>query len=141
MMLGPKEHADLITFLEGQIGQPFIWGVRDCNILAGRCLDIILGTRHTDQVVGKYRDAAAAAMFQASHCTFKEILIDEGAMSIDPQDCTMGDFLLEQAKGEPWIRAHFCVGQWIVGVLEKGGVGMAPKEGFLKIVENLEAFR
>lgn len=106
-----EKQREMITFVRGESGKPFEWGVRDCNTLALGCLDILTGCHEQfiDIAYGRYDDEASARKYAENYgLDLDGVLRRAGAVEVagPPEP---GDFLLVRKRGAPWLCTHIAI--------------------------------
>jgi hypothetical protein len=127
----------LFKFVDDTLGEPFEWGVRDCNIYALECQDIIYETEFANQARKKFNDKKSALAFQRKRGNLKEGLKGEGYVDIKKNFWQTGDVILVESDG--FLAGHVCMGNKAVGVVEGHGVILFPIQDLPDIYITLRA--
>jgi len=111
-MTSQAKLRQLLKYLDGLDGQPFVWGSLDCHTFVMRWVDQVAGTDICAGVVGCYGTAQAARDFLKGYGrTLVEVLEGAGCELVPEGELLEpGDVLLAPDLSEPWERSHLYLG-------------------------------
>lgn len=101
---------DVKAWVAGQLGLPFVWGVRDCSTWVLEWLAAAADVQAYGQYAGRYATQQEAARFAAEH-DLEQVLVAAGARGIAEDQLEPGDVVLVQDRVRGWWRGHVIVDQ------------------------------
>lgn len=113
----------LTKFINGQLGQPFEWGVRDCTTFALECVEVMLG-RGLVKPEMTYCTQDEALAFAELHRVETGLVEQCGAYRVPPETAKAGDLLIVPEYG--FECTHVCVGRRAVVPVPNHGVRAMP---------------
>ena len=136
--MNPKTEAALARFARSRNGQPFQWGLCDCNTIALEALDLLMGTQIAFEVFGQYSTPSEANVF---YSTYRRswIGIDGMGTEIKPPFASSGDFLV--ASDGPFHVPHVVIGPHALTCAPETGVFLCRVHHVIQAHPDLRCFR
>lgn len=123
--MNPDIELKLHEYVESKLGVPFEFGVNDCPIFTLGAIDIMLGTKHQKEFLGKWTDQKSAWKYAKKHGDIYEHLLKWGFKRVDIQFIQTGDIIImvqELAHKKKWRSVAVCLGSTIAVVTNDNGV-------------------
>lgn len=118
--MNPGREIALVDYVGRRVGEPFTWGLVDCNVLGLECFDIVAGTALANLVRGRYATRLGALRFWRAHGGRILGYAQAGAWRIGPRHMAVGDFVLASWRGV--TAAHVCMGSHVASATPERGV-------------------
>lgn len=129
--MNPELEKKIIEFASQETKKPFQWGVRDCNSLALRLIDLAFCRSLAGAVCGKYDSFKSAVKFQAGFGqTMEQYIEAAGARKVKTGFEQTGDILI--VKGPDFHMVHVLVAGQVLSAGPDHGVKMFPKKQIQK---------
>ena len=123
--LNPDVEIKLHNYVESQIGIPFEFGVNDCPLFVLGAIDIIHGTEHKKEFIGKWTDQKSAWKYAKKNGDIYKHLLTWGYKRVDIQFIQIGDIIImaqDLAHAKKWRSVAVCMGSKIAIVSNENGV-------------------
>ena len=123
--MSPDVEIKLHNYVESQIGIPFEFGVNDCPLFVLGAIDIIHGTEHKKEFIGKWTDQKTAWKYAKKNGDIYEHLLTWGYKRVDIQFIQIGDIIImaqDLAHAKKWRSVAVCMGSKIAIVSNENGV-------------------
>ncbi len=123
--MNPDVEIKLHNYVESQIGIPFEFGVNDCPLFVLGAIDIIHGTEHKKEFIGKWTDQKSAWKYAKKNGDIYKHLLTWGYKRVDIQFIQIGDIIImaqDLAHAKKWRSVAVCMGSKIAIVSNENGV-------------------
>ena len=123
--MNPDVEIKLHNYVETQIGLPFEFGVNDCPLFTLGAIDIMLGTNHRKDFLGKWKDQKSAWKYAKINGDIYEHLLKWGFKRVNIQYIHVGDIIImaqDLAHAKQWRSVAVCMGSKIAIVSNENGV-------------------
>jgi len=123
--LNPDVEIRLHNYVESQIGIPFEFGVHDCPLFVLGAIDIMLGTEHRNDFLGKWTDQKSAWKYAKKNGDIYQHLLKWGFKRVNIQFIQVGDIIImvqDLAHAKKWRSVAVCMGSMVAIVTNDNGV-------------------